>query len=82
VTPPKSPSQPSTGRPPNPYKPVTCVEDWDALCKALKVYGKAWETWGNDVLSELDALKQRQTGGGGTGNPPTDATQPPKPPFK
>jgi hypothetical protein len=46
------------------------------MCEALRKWGAAWEKWGNDVLSELDELKNP------TGGPPTDATQPPKPPFK
>jgi len=65
-----------TGRAPNPYKPIDCVSGGDAMCQALRKWGLAWEKWGNDVLTELDELKNP------VGGPPTDATQPPKPPFK
>ena len=65
-----------TGRAPNPYKPIDCISGGDEMCKALRKWSLAWEKWGNDVLSELDALKNP------VGSPPQDATLPPKPPFK
>ncbi len=76
----KSPSESNnpTPRPPNPYKSISCVRNFDDLCKKLWDYGEEWEKWGNDVLEELDALKNPD----GTGTPPTGATQPPPPPFK
>ena len=69
---------PKPPRAPNPYKPIACVSGGDEMCKALFKYGLEWEKWGNAVLGELDALKNPA----GVGGPPTDATQPPPPPFK
>jgi hypothetical protein len=70
-------TKPSKPRAPSPYSSAKCPHSFKDLCVKLEAYGKEWQTWGNDVLSEFDALKS-----GGTGGPPTDATQPPPPPFK
>jgi hypothetical protein len=82
MTPPKAPNQPGKVRPENTYKQAEPVHDWDKLREVLNRHAAAWEKWGKDVLSELDALEGGGKGDGGPGNPPTDASQPPKPPFK
>jgi hypothetical protein len=72
-------------RDPSPWHTRERVKNWKQLNDDLHDYGREWEKWGKDVLSELDALKQAARGGGtggGTGGGPTDATQPPPPPFK
>lgn len=75
-------------RQPSPFVPTPCKDTLDKMCKALNDWGKAWENWGNDIINELDEMKEMidvlfdHTGapkppGGG----PADATKPPKPPF-
>lgn len=33
--------------------PMDCPKDWSELCRALKQWGKCWETWGEKVFEEL-----------------------------
>ncbi len=84
MAPPKAPKQPVKNRPPSPFNPGPLVHgDWGKLHDALNKHAAAWEQWGHDVLEEIDALEKGNREQDGTpGNPPTDATQPPKPPFR
>lgn len=81
MSPPKGPKPAVKNRSQNPFKQSPPVRDWDKLHDVLNLYGAAWEKWGLDVLSELDALEEGNRGNDDPGNPPTDATKPPKPPF-
>jgi hypothetical protein len=72
----------------NPYKAVACPGTVGELCKALDVWAKQLEIWGDGVLNELDdvnaAVDQLFNHLGltrGPGPGPQDATKPPKPPF-
>jgi hypothetical protein len=80
----EGPSQVLKNRPSNPFKGLPLPNgDWQKLHDVLNTYGAAWETWGKAVLTELDALEAKNGGHENEpGGPPTDATQPPKPPFK